>query len=230
MLICDHLVLRQGDFSLTADLVFAKGQITALIGPSGAGKSTFLAALAGFVAPRQGRILWEDADLTARPPGDRPISIIFQDNNLFPHLNVMQNLALALRPNLRMAAGDAARISEVLADVGLQGLEGRKPAALSGGQQSRVALARVLLAARPVVLLDEPFAALGPALRHDMLDLVKAKLGKAGQTVLMVTHDPADAQHIAGQAVFVAEGRITPPVPTRDFFASPSPALAAYLG
>ena len=98
------------------------------------------------------------------------------------------------------------------------------------GQQSRVALARVLVADRPVVLLDEPFGALGPALKDEMLDLVKAKLVSAGKTVLMVTHDPADAQRMADMAALVADGTVSPPVATRDLFSNPPPALKAYLG
>ncbi|MEQ8367087.1 MAG: ATP-binding cassette domain-containing protein, partial [Roseicyclus sp.] len=134
------------------------------------------------------------------------------------------------RPSLRLSRHERAAVGQVLESVGLAGLADRKPAALSGGQQSRAALGRVLLADRPVVLLDEPFAALGPGLKDEMLDLVKTKLGAAGRTILMVTHDPADAKRIADQAVFVGDGRVTPPVATQTFFDNPSPALIAYLG
>ena len=230
MLICDNLLLQQDDFTLSADLAFASGKVTALIGPSGAGKSTLLAALAGFLAPTAGRVLWGGDDLTGLPPGARPISAIFQDNNLFPHLSIAQNVGLGLRPSLRLSAQEAAAVDAALASVGLAGLGGRKPDALSGGQQSRAALARVLLAERPVVLLDEPFAALGPGLKDDMLDLVKTTLAGAGRTLLMVTHDPADAKRIADQAVFVADGAASQPIATEAFFNAPSPALAAYLG
>jgi thiamine transport system ATP-binding protein len=230
MLICEALVIEQDDFRLTADLAFGAGKITALIGPSGAGKSTLLAALAGFLAPASGRVLWQDMDLTAVPPGARPISAIFQDNNLFPHLTIAQNVGLGLRPTWHLTADERACVERALSSVGLAGLGGRKPAALSGGQQSRAALARVLLADRPVVLLDEPFAALGPGLKDEMLDLVQSTLGVAGRTVLMVTHDPDDARRIADQASLVAAGTVSAPVATQAFFEAPTPALVAYLG
>ena len=230
MLTCDGLLLQQDDFSLRADLALEKGRITALIGPSGAGKSTLLSALAGFFAPAAGRVLWQDRDLTDLPPGDRPISVLFQDNNLFPHLSVAQNVGLALRPGLRLSADEKAKVAQVLADVGLAGMEDRKPGALSGGQQSRAALARVLLADRPVILLDEPFSALGPGLKDEMLDLVQTKLAGPERLVIMVTHDPDDAARIADDVVLVAEGRAAAPVPTGELFANPPAVLADYLG
>ena len=230
MLTCDGLLLQQDDFSLRADLALEKGRITALIGPSGAGKSTLLSALAGFFAPAAGRVLWQDRDLTDLPPGDRPISVLFQDNNLFPHLSVAQNVGLALRPGVRLSADEKAKVAQVLADVGLAGMEDRKPGALSGGQQSRAALARVLLADRPVILLDEPFSALGPGLKDEMLDLVQTKLAGPERLVIMVTHDPDDAARIADDVVLVAEGRAAAPVPTGELFANPPAVLAHYLG
>lgn len=230
MLTFDGLVLRQGSFSLTADITLAKEQITALIGPSGAGKSTLLAAIAGFLAAESGRILWDSIDLTDVSPGARPISMLFQDNNLFPHLTAAQNVGLGLRPDLRLSATEKKVVEAALNDVGLTGFGDRKPGALSGGQQSRVALARVLVADRPLVLLDEPFAALGPALKDEMLDLVKTKLMAGGKTVIMVTHDPADARRIADQAALVADGRVAEPMPTQMLLDNPPPSLAAYLG
>lgn len=230
MLTCENLLLQQGSFSLRADVRFQAGKAVALIGPSGAGKSTLLAAIAGFLTPVSGRVLWDGRDLTHAAPGDRPVSVLFQDNNLFPHLSAAQNVGLGLRPDLRLRADDQAKLAAALHDVGLDGFADRKPSALSGGQQSRVALARVLVANRPVVLLDEPFGALGPALKDEMLDLVKAKLVSAGKTVLMVTHDPADAQRMADMAALVADGTVSPPVATSDLFSNPPPALKAYLG
>ena len=230
MLTCDGLLLQQDDFSLRAEFTLEKGRITALIGPSGAGKSSLLAALAGFFAPTAGRVLWQDRDLTDLAPGDRPISVLFQDNNLFPHLSVAQNVGLALRPALRLNPAEQKKVAQVLADVGLSGMEDRKPGALSGGQQSRAALARVLLADRPVILLDEPFSALGPGLKDEMLDLVRAKLAGPERLVVMVTHDPADAKRIADDVVLVAEGRAAAPVATAELFANPTAVLADYLG
>lgn len=230
MLTCENLRIKQGDFALNADLAFASGVITALIGPSGAGKSTLLSVLAGFLKPASGRILVDGKNIADLPPGKRPISILFQDNNLFPHLTVVQNVGLALQPRLRLSADEKAKVIQVLGQVGLDGLGDRRPAALSGGQQSRAALARVLLADRPIVLLDEPFAALGPGLKDEMLHLVRQKLLEAGRCVVMVTHDPADAKRVAAETVLVADGVAAQPVPTPALFDSPPPVLAAYLG
>ena len=112
----------------------------------------------------------------------------------------------------------------------MKGLEDRKPGALSGGQQSRAALARVLLQDRPLLLLDEPFAALGPALKVEMLDLVAELAAETGATLLMISHDPDDARRITDLAILVAEGVAHPPRSTADLLDNPPPALKAYLG
>lgn len=228
MLRLEHLDLRQDSFRLQADLSVPTGARVAVIGPSGAGKSTLLMAVAGFFAPAAGRVLWDDRDLAGVAPGDRPLSILFQDQNLFPHLTLAQNLGLGLRADLRLDAGQRAQVDAALRRVGLAGMGARKPAQLSGGQAGRAALARALLRARPLLLLDEPFAALGPALKAEMLELVAELAGEA--TVLMVTHDPADARRFADQTILVADGIAHPPVPTAGLFDDPPPALRAYLG
>lgn len=230
MLHLDHLTLRQDGFSLTADWTAKPGQRIAVIGPSGAGKSTLLAGIAGFLPPVEGRILWQGKDLAGVPAGDRPVTILFQDQNLFPHLTVAQNLGLGLRPDLRLTPADHARIAEALARTGLEGLGTRRPAQLSGGQASRAALARALLRARPILLLDEPFAALGPALRGEMLALVREVAAETGALVLMVTHDPGDAIALEGQTCFVTDGVAHPPMDTCQLFDAAPPALRAYLG
>lgn len=230
MLHLDHLDLSLPDFSLTADWQVPDGARVAIIGPSGAGKSTLLNAIAGFVVPTAGRIRWDGQDLAPLSPGDRPVSILFQDQNLFPHLTLTQNLGLGLSSRLRLTAQDQANIARALDRVGLSGLGQRRPAQLSGGQQGRAALARALLRARPLLLLDEPFAALGPALKSEMLDLVAAVADETGATVLMVTHDPDDAQRFADQTVLLADGLALAPVATRDLFANPPQALRDYLG
>lgn len=230
MLQLDRLTLRQAAFRLTADWSARPGSRIAVMGPSGAGKSTLLAAIAGFLAPAAGRILWQGSDLSDVPPGARPVTILFQDQNLFPHLTVAQNLGLGLRPDLRLTPADHARIDEALARIGLAGLGPRRPAQLSGGQASRAALARALLRARPVLLLDEPFAALGPALRGEMLDLVRTVADETGALVLMVTHDPRDALALGGDTAFVANGVVQAPVETRALLSDPPEDLQDYLG
>ena len=226
----DRVEIAQDTFTLAADLHIAQGARVAVMGPSGGGKSTLLSAIAGFLPPRRGRILWAGRDLSPLAPGDRPLSILFQDQNLFGHLTAAQNVGLALHPGLRLTAPDHARVEAALARVGLPGLGPRRPAELSGGQQGRVALARALLRQRPLLLLDEPFSALGPALKADMLALLADILAETGATLLMVTHDPGDAHAIADAVIVVAEGRADPPRPTAALLADPPPALRAYLG
>jgi thiamine transport system ATP-binding protein len=226
----DNLTLAQGPFRLTADWGVSPGETLAIIGPSGAGKSTLLMAIAGFVTPALGRILWQGTDLAAVPPGKRPVSILFQDQNLFPHLTIARNLGLGLNPRLRLSATEWAQVDAVLDRVGLGGMGNSRPAELSGGQQSRAALARALLRAKPLLLLDEPFAALGPALKADMLALVAAVVSETRATLLMVTHDPADAVAQTRQTVLVDGGTAHPPQPTASLFSNPTAALRAYLG
>ncbi|MCE8458934.1 thiamine ABC transporter ATP-binding protein, partial [Rhodovulum sulfidophilum] len=228
MLNLEGLAIRQGNFVLEADLTVAPGRIVALLGPSGAGKSTLLDSIAGFLAPDRGRVLWQGSDLGPLAPGDRPLSVLFQDNNLFPHLSAAGNVGLGLRPDLRLTPAQSRAVEAALDRVGLGGFGDRKPAALSGGQRGRVALARMLLRNRPLMLLDEPFAALGPALKAEMLALVAELARETGATVLFVTHDPADARTIADETVLVAEGRAHPPRPTERLLADPPPALRAY--
>ena len=230
MLELRDLSVRRGGFALRADIGIEAGSRVAVIGASGSGKSTLLSLIAGFLAPDGGRILWEGRDITPIPPGRRPVSVLFQDQNLFPHLTAAQNVGLGLRPDLRLSQGEKVRVGQVLEQVGLAGMEERRPANLSGGQQSRVALARVLLRARPVLLLDEPFAALGPALKTEMLHLLDRISAETGATVLMVTHDPADARAFAPLTVLIEDGAAHPPVPTGPLLDDPPPGLRAYLG
>lgn len=230
MLTLDHLEMRWGDWRLSADLTVPTGARVALIGPSGAGKSTLLAAIAGFQTPDAGRVFWNGDDITELAPAARPISILFQDNNLFPHLTAAENVGLGLRSDLRLDAGQRAAVEAALARVGLADFGNRKPGQLSGGQAARVALARALLRHKPVMLLDEPFGALGPALRNEMLGLVAEIADETGATVLIVSHEPDDAKTIADLVILVADGQAFPPVETREIFANPPPALSAYLG
>lgn len=231
MLTLENLRFTEGDYSLSANFSLAPGRRVAIIGPSGAGKSTLLDLIAGFLTPKAGRLLWRGQDITATPPDRRPVAMLFQENNLFPHLNLARNIGLALRPGGgRLTAEEARKLEWALERVGLGGLSERKPGALSGGQQSRAALARVLLQARPILALDEPFAALGPALKVQMLDLVQEVAGELGALVLLVSHDPQDAQRFAEETVLVAEGVAHPPVETQALFDAPPEALRAYLG
>ncbi|MCK0126623.1 ATP-binding cassette domain-containing protein [Gelidibacter sp. F2691] len=229
MLTVDQIRIELGEFHLAGDLTLAEGARVAVLGPSGAGKSTLLAAIAGFQPLTAGTVRWK-GDAMPNDPAARPISMVFQDNNLFPHLTVAQNVGLGLRPNLRLTTEDHARVTQALTRVGLESMEDRKPAQLSGGQIARVALARVLLRDRPVLLLDEPFGALGPALKAEMLYLVRELLDETGATLLMVSHDPEDARVLCDQVVLVAEGVAHAPVATDEMFANPPEVMREYLG
>lgn len=230
MLRLDGFKIVQGSFAMTADMVLEQGQKYAVIGPSGAGKSTLLGAICGFVPLTAGRLFAQEREITDVEPGARPMTMLFQDNNLFPHLSIRQNVGLGIRPDMRMSAQDRAAVDHALERVGLADQAGKKPGALSGGQQSRAALARVLVQARPWVLLDEPFAALGPALRNEMLDLVQGLVGETGAGLIMVTHAPEDVRRIADQVIFVGAGRAEPPQPAAALMDNPPPELQAYLG
>lgn len=223
-------MIDNGGFHLRADFEVETGRKLAVIGPSGAGKSTLIGAIAGFHEMPQGRITWQGENITRVPPGKRPVAMLFQDGNLFPHLSVTQNVGLGLHPDLRLKPADTTTVNEAIARVGLDGMGARKPAALSGGQQSRAALARVLVQNKPLLLLDEPFAALGPALKAGMLDLVDRLVGETGATLLMVSHDPADARRIADQVILVVDGMAHAPQGTAELLDNPPPALRDYLG
>jgi thiamine transport system ATP-binding protein len=230
MLRLEAVEIAQEDWRMTVDLAIAAGSTTAVMGPSGAGKSTILNTIAGFIEPVRGRVLWNGRDITALPPAERPVTLLFQEHNLFAHLTAAQNVGLGLRPDLRLDRDGWGRVEAALTSVGLEGLGGRRPGQLSGGQRQRVALARALLRARPILLLDEPFAALGPALRAEMLDLVARIRAEQDATLLVVTHHPEDARRIAGQIVLVDGNRAHLPAPTAALLDDPPPELRAYLG
>lgn len=229
MMRLENILLRHDGFSLSADCGVDTGAFVAVIGPSGAGKSTLLSGIAGFAPLASGRITWNGTPIDTLAPGDRPVAMLFQDQNLFPHMSVVRNVGLGLRPG-RLRPTEAEQVSAALDRVGLNGLADRRPAALSGGQQSRAALARLLVQKRPLWLLDEPFAALGPAMKQDMLTLVRDSARDQGATVLMVTHDPKDAMDVADETMLVSDGSVFAPRETHSLFADPPPELRAYLG
>ncbi|WP_300516025.1 ATP-binding cassette domain-containing protein [Aliiroseovarius sp.] len=229
MLTLEGMRVEMEGFTLDAELSVPTGARVAVLGPSGAGKSTLLGAIAGFQPVAAGRVLWKGAAMPAAP-AKRPVSMVFQDNNLFPHLSAFDNVAMGLSPSLRLSEAERVRVGGALQRVGLNGYGDRKPGRLSGGQVARVALARVLLRDRPLLLLDEPFGALGPALKAEMLSLVADLLDETGATLMMVSHEPQDARLIADHVVLVAEGRAHAPVSTGEIFANPPEALRDYLG
>ncbi|MCF8512513.1 MAG: ATP-binding cassette domain-containing protein [Rhodobacteraceae bacterium] len=187
----------------------APGEVLTIMGPSGCGKSTLLAALIGALTPAfsaQGRIWLNGRNITDLPTAERHIGLLFQDDVLFPHLSVAQNLGFGLRAggprNTRTA-----RIEAALARMGLAGFGPRDPATLSGGQRARVALMRSLLAEPAALLLDEPFSRLDHALRAQIRSLTFAE-AKA-LPVILVTHDPEDARAAGGPVIDPMGRRLT---------------------
>ncbi len=219
------------DWSVRFDMELAAGSFLAVIGPSGAGKSTLLNLIAGFERPSNGDIRVNENSVTDLPPADRPVTMLFQENNLFAHLDLGTNVALGVSPALKLTADDRNRIANAIARVGLSGMEHRRPGELSGGERQRTAIARALVRDKPLLLLDEPFAALGPALKADMLDLIGDIHRDSGVTIVMVTHHPQDARRAASHTAFLDGGEIVALAPTEDLFARKDvPGLADYLG
>jgi thiamine transport system ATP-binding protein len=231
----DMIVIQDGryerdGFKLAMDFVVEPSSITAILGPSGAGKSTLLNIIAGFDVLQSGHIMLDGVDHTTTTPAARPVNFVFQDHNSFAHLTARNNVALGVAPNLKLSEADWQNVDDALEQVGIAPLAQRKPGEMSGGERQRIAVARVLVRQKPILLLDEAFAALGPALRHEMLLLVKRIQKVRMLTVLMVTHQPDDAKLIADYVMFVADNVVRKPQATAKFFTSTDTTVQRYLG
>lgn len=187
-----------------------QGERLAIIGESGAGKSTLLNLIAGFETPTSGQILLNDCDHTQTQPAERPVSMLFQDNNLFPHLTVAQNIGLALAPSLSLNATQQQQVREIAEKMGLESLLSRRADQLSGGQKQRVALARTLLRDKPILLLDEPFSALDPIRRHELQQFILDICIERNLTFLMVTHQLEETKNLFTRVVEIREGKVFP--------------------
>ncbi|UGA55104.1 thiamine ABC transporter ATP-binding protein [Vibrio sp. VB16] len=187
------------------DFMLEDGRIVALMGPSGSGKSTLLALIAGFIHPESGNIAVNDVSLLNQEPHLRPFAMLFQEHNLFSHLTVRENIGLGLHPGLKLTVTQKGQVIDAAKQVGIDELLDRTPEKLSGGQKQRVALARCFVQPHRIWLLDEPFSALDPILRDEMLMLVKRLADDRQITVVMVTHHISDAKAIATDFIFVDE-------------------------
>ena len=221
--------LKESYLTISTNISLEPDKIYAVLGPSGAGKSTFLNLISGFASISSGSIIWNGQEISNLPPAKRNVSILFQDNNLFPHLSVWRNLALAVTHWPKISRDNEEKLKAVMSEVGILGLENRKPSQLSGGQQSRVALARVLLQKNKILLLDEPFSALGPSLKDQMLELIKKIAKNKKLLVLMVTHEPADAKKVASQTLVVKDKKVHPPLSTGKALDPVNGPLADYI-
>jgi putrescine transport system ATP-binding protein len=210
-------------------LTIGAGEFFALLGGSGSGKSTLLRVIAGFERPDAGMVRLQGQDITPLPPAQRAVAMMFQSYALFPHMNVRDNIAYGLR-----RAGEknpAPRVAELLALLGLEGLEARRPHQLSGGQQQRVALARALARRPPLLLLDEPLAALDSGLRERTGLELRALQRRLGASFIMVTHDQAEALSLADRVAVLEHGRIAQVAPPRELYERPATrAVARFLG
>ena len=184
------------------------GEFFALLGPSGCGKTTLLRMLAGFDTPDSGHILLDGEDLTAIPPHERPVNMMFQSYALFPHMNVADNIGFGLQMERMPKREIKARVEEMLALVHLEGFARRKPDQLSGGQKQRVALARALAKKPKLLLLDEPLGALDRKLREaTQFELVNIQ-ETLGVTFVIVTHDQEEAMTVSTRLAVMRDGQI----------------------
>jgi thiamine transport system ATP-binding protein len=196
------------DNAMCFDLQVNTGEVMSLIGPSGSGKSTLLNLLAGFLPASSGVIKVGSDEIQALAPGNRPVTIVFQEHNLFPHLDVFTNVALGIQPSLKLTPSQHDEVMQALENLRLDGLHKRKPGQLSGGQRQRVALARALARKHEILLLDEPFAALDPSLREEMIEQVKQLVQVQNMTALLVSHQPADALLASQRTAFIIKGQV----------------------
>ncbi|WP_420535021.1 thiamine ABC transporter ATP-binding protein [Actinobacillus porcinus] len=208
MIKLNQLQFQYKDMQMYFDLQVKAQEKIAIIGASGAGKSTLLNLIAGFEQGHAGEIWLNGENHTQTEPHLRPVSMLFQDNNLFPHLTVEQNLGLGIHPSLKLNRDEKQRLQHVASAVGLQAFLNRKPTALSGGQKQRVAIARCLLRDKPILLLDEPFSALDPQLRQEMLNLIDGLCTEKKLTLLLVTHQPSELAERFDRIICVENGKI----------------------
>jgi putative thiamine transport system ATP-binding protein len=207
-LVLENVRITDGGATLIeVDCTVAPGEVLTIMGPSGVGKSTLLSFVTGTldrVFRATGRVLLDGEDITGRPPHLRQVGILYQDDILFPHMSVGQNLAFGMARGGNRA-DRRARIAQALSEIGLKGFEGRDPATLSGGQAARVQLLRVLLSEPKALLLDEAFSRLDTSRRAQIRELVFDMARARDLPVLMVTHDEDDARAAGGPVILLGE-------------------------
>ena len=212
MLELRHIHKQFGSRALLRDLSLriAAGEIVALLGPSGCGKSTLLKMVAGLEPADQGSVWFNGQDITQQPPERRGFALMFQDFALFPHLNVLDNVAFGLVEQRLPRAEARQQASAMLGRFGLAAQAHQQVWTLSGGEQQRVALARALITAPRALLLDEPFSALDAELRQSLRDEFRQHIAAAGMATLLVTHDEQEARAMASRAVRLQGEQLLP--------------------
>ena len=194
-----------------------KGEWVGIIGQSGAGKSTFLNLIAGFAQPEVGSLLINNTEMRNLSASKRSISSLFQDNNLFPHLSVYQNIAIAIKPNLKLHENEKEKIFEIIEYLNLSSKIHSSIGTLSGGERQRVALGRVMSSDKKILLLDEPFSQLDPNLRIEMLELIKKIREKKKITIIMAIHTPAEAIDFVSRFLLIKEGEVFRELEPQDY-------------
>ena len=184
------------DLHFTYGLCVARGEILAIQGQSGVGKTTLLELIAGFQVPTAGKLAWDGLDLLALPPWQRPVTTVFQADNLFAHLTCLNNVLVGLGTKEKLRPNLLNQIQDYFEQLGLTGLQHRMPSQISGGQQQRVAFVRALMRARPILLLDESFSALDLEMRQECFDVLKTVVKSQNMAVLLVSHDRRDAEYL----------------------------------
>ncbi len=227
--ILEHVGKRWGDAVALEDvnLHIASGSFCVLLGPSGCGKSTTLRIIAGLEVPSSGTVRIGEREVTALPPSQRGISMVFQNYALFPHLTVADNICFGLQVRRLPAAERARRLAETAELLGLTALLERRPSQLSGGQQQRVALGRALVSQAGVCLMDEPLSNLDAQLRQEMRRELRELQRQLGLTVIYVTHDQAEAMSMADQVVLLSRGRVEQAASAQALYAEPATTFAA---
>jgi len=217
-----------------ASLNFASGAMTAILGPSGCGKTTLLRSIAGFIQVDAGRILFDGDEVTQLPPQRRGTAMVFQNYALWPHMTIFGNVAYGLRLQKVSEPAIRQRVLKVLelVEIGnLTDVETRKPGALSGGQQHRVALARALVVEPKVLLMDEPLSNLDAKVRQRLRAELRRLQKQVGITAIYVTHDQEEALALADTVVLMDQGRIVQTGTPQDIYLKPATAFAAeFLG
>ncbi|MDP3417158.1 ABC transporter ATP-binding protein [Falsiroseomonas sp.] len=229
----EKLTKRFGDFVALDEvsLPIYRGELFALLGGSGSGKSTLLRCLAGFLEPDAGRIVLDGQDMAGVPPYARPVNMMFQSYALFPHMSVAQNIGFGLKQEGAARSVIRDRVTEMLAMVKMEGFGDRKPAALSGGQRARVALARALAKRPKLLLLDEPLSALDKNLREStQFELINIQ-ERTGTTFVIVTHDQEEAMTMATRLAVMDRGTLAQVGTPSDVYEFPNSRFTAeFLG
>jgi len=222
---------QHGDMEMCFNLDVKAGEILSVIGSSGSGKTTLLNLIAGFNKPSSGEILINNQDISQLAVAKRPVTTVFQAHNLFPHLDVFTNIAIGIKPSLKLHKDEKEQIQQALENVGLSHYEKRLPSQLSGGQQQRVALARALVRKQKILLLDEPLAALGPAMREEIILLIKNLVADKKMAALFVSHQPSDALLASKRCAFIHQGKVLELAECEVMLNKPShPEIKEYLG